>query len=116
MRRRKREETKVGVGRDSRCDRGEDHAAPSPASLLLWPSPTDLPSAAPSCTRKNPEALLGWPHLGSQEGPGRDCLSRGDYSGQEREGSSPGWLVWQVLAHEDIPRRGEGGHKGRGSL
>lgn len=59
---------------------------------------------------------LGWPHLGSQEGPGHDFPSRGGYSRQEREGSSPGWLVWQVLDHEDIPGRGEGGHKGRGSL
>lgn len=80
------------------------------------PPPSCLSSAALTCTRENPKALPGWPHLGPQEGPGHDCPSRGDYLGQEREGPSPGRLVRQVLAHEDIPGRGRGIQKGRARL
>ena len=102
---------KSGVGRDSWCDDGDDHTQPqlrAQQTFCPGPPPSRLSSAALTCSRENPEALPGWPHQGPQEGPGHDCPSRGDYSGQEREGSSPGWLVWQVLAHEDIPGRGQG--------
>lgn len=109
---------KRGVGRDSWCDHGEDHTAtaPSPANFLLWPSPVLLIISCSDLYKREPRSLARMASSGPQEGPGHDCPSRGDYLGQEREGPSPGRLVRQVLAHEDIPGRGRGIQKGRARL
>lgn len=72
---------------------GHHSSEPRNSPALALP-PAFLSSATPTCIRERPKALLGWPHLGSQESPGYVDLSHGDYSEQEREGS-PGWLVWQ---------------------